>query len=173
MKSTARAARNAFLLVVLVLAAWQTLYWAVGDNALRSPAQTLRYAKALLAGDMLGPHLRETMTAFALALMLAIIAGLTIGFTLGYSKFAGDVFEPMLVAIYSIPKITLYPILLLMFGLGMSAKVAFGTIHGVIPIAIFTINAVRNVRPVLIKTGRVVGLGSANVVRLILLPAAS
>lgn len=172
MKSTARAARNAFLLVVLVLAAWQTLYWAVGDNALRSPAQTLRYAKALLAGDMLGPHLRETMTAFALALMLAIIAGLTIGFTLGYSKFAGDVFEPMLVAIYSIPKITLYPILLLMFGLGISAKVAFGTIHGVIPIAIFTINAVRNVRPVLIKTGRVVGLGSANVVRSILLPAA-
>ena len=41
----------------------------------------------------------------------------------------------MLVALYSIPKLTLYPILLLAFGLGMSAKVAFGVIHGVIPIA--------------------------------------
>lgn len=59
-----------------------------------------------------------------------------------------------------------------MFGLGMSAKVAFGAIHGVIPIAIFTINAVRNVRPVLIKTGRVMNLGSAEMVRSILLPAA-
>ena len=58
----------------------------------------------------------------------------------------------MLVAIYSIPKMTLYPILLLMFGLGMSAKIAFGAIHGIIPIALFTINAVRNVRPILIKT---------------------
>ena len=141
------------MLIALMLAAWQLLFWTVGDAALRSPAQTLRYTGTLLAGEMLWPHMLETMTAFALALALAIIVGLAIGFTLGSNKFAGEVFEPMLVAIYSIPKITLYPILLLMFGLGMSAKVAFGTIHGVIPIAIFTINAVRNVRPVLIKHG--------------------
>jgi NitT/TauT family transport system permease protein len=78
----------------------------------------------------------------------------------------------VLVAFYSIPKITLYPILLLMFGLGISAKVAFGAIHGIIPIALFTINAVRNVRPVLIKAGRAQGLDSAEMVRLILFPAA-
>ena len=172
MNSTSRAARNACLLVLLMLAAWQLLYWVVGDTALRSPAQTLRYAGTLLAGEMLWPHMRETMTAFALALTLAIVASLGIGFTLGHNKFAGDVFEPMLVAVYSIPKITLYPILLLMFGLGMSAKVAFGTIHGVIPIAIFTINAVRNVRPALVKTARVMNLTNTEMVRSILLPAA-
>ena len=59
----------------------------------------------------------------------------------------------MLVALYSIPKITLYPILLLAFGLGMPAKIAFGAIHGIIPIALFTLNAVRNIKPVLLKTG--------------------
>ena len=90
----------------------------------------------------------------------------------GFSRFAGEVFEPVLVAFYSIPKITLYPILLLMFGLGMSAKVAFGAIHGIIPVALFTINAVRNVRPVLIKAGRAQGLDTAEMVRLILFPAA-
>ena len=66
----------------------------------------------------------------------------------------------MLVALYSIPKITLYPILLLAFGLGMSAKVAFGAIHGIIPIALFTLNAVRNIKPILLKTGRVLKLDS-------------
>jgi NitT/TauT family transport system permease protein len=166
------AARNALLLVLLLLASWQLLYFAVGDVALRSPAQTLRYTATLFTGEMLWPHLLETMRAFALALLLAVIAGLAIGFTLGYSRFAADVFEPMLVAAYSIPKITLYPILLLIFGLGTSAKVAFGTIHGVIPIALFTINAVRNVRPVLVKTGRVLNLDSADMVRSILFPAA-
>ena len=74
------------------------------------------------------------------ALALAIAGGLAIGLTLGLSRLASEVFEPMLVAIYSIPKITLYPILLLAFGLGISAKVAFGTLHGIIPIALFTIN---------------------------------
>ena len=47
---------------------------------------------------------------------------------------AGEVAEPILVALYSIPKITLYPVILLLFGLGISAKIAFGVIHGIIPV---------------------------------------
>ena len=67
-------------------------------------------------------------------------------------------FEPVLVALYPIPKVTLYPIVLLAFGLGMPAKIAYGAIHGFVPIALFTINGVRNVRPVFLKTARVLGL---------------
>ena len=81
--------------------------------------------------------------------------GLLIGFALGLHRLSGDAMEPMLVSLYSIPKITLYPIILLAFGLGISAKIAFGAIHGIIPIALFTLNAVRNIKPILIKTGRV------------------
>ncbi len=169
---TRNAAINTVLLLVLVTAAWQLLYWSFGDAALRSPAQTLAYTVKLFSGEMIWPHLRETMAAFAVALLLAAVIGLSIGFTLGYNRFAADVFEPMLVALYSIPKITLYPILLLMFGLGMPAKVAFGAIHGIIPIALFTMNAVRNVRVVLIKTGLVLNLGRGEMVRSILFPAA-
>ena len=57
---------------------------------------------------------------------IAVALGLAIGFGLGMHRLSADAMEPMLVALYSIPKITLYPILLLAFGLGMSAKVAFG-----------------------------------------------
>jgi NitT/TauT family transport system permease protein len=166
------ALRNAAMLVALVLVCWQILYGIVGDIALRSPMQSVHYLGTLLTGDMLWPHLRETLWAFLMALVLAVAIGLAIGFTLGYSHFAAEVFEPMLVALYSIPKITLYPILLLMFGLGMSAKVAFGTIHGIIPIALFTMNAVRNVRPVLVKTGWVLKLSQFDMVRTVLFPAA-
>ncbi len=55
----------------------------------------------------------------------------------------------MLVSVYSLPKVTLYPLILLVFGLGVSAKVAFGTMHGIIPIAIFAMNAMRNVAAVI------------------------
>ena len=112
------------------------------------------------------------MRAFAAALAIAVAVGLAIGFWLGFHRLSGEVFEPMLVAVYSIPKITLYPILLLAFGLGMSAKIAFGAIHGIIPVALFTINAVRNIEPILIKTGRALKLGPAEMVRSILFPAA-
>ncbi|NBS02140.1 MAG: ABC transporter permease subunit, partial [Rhizobiales bacterium] len=85
---------------------------------------------------------------------------------------ASDIFEPFLIAIYSVPKITLYPILLLVFGLGLSAKVAFGAIHGIVPIALFTLNAVRNVKPVLLKTARVMGLSSTTTIRTVIFPSA-
>src|SRR3546814_13931164 len=41
-----------------------------------------------------------------------------------------------------------------MCGLGLSAKIAFGVIHGIIPIVIFTMTAVRNIRPVYLRSIR-------------------
>jgi len=166
------ALSNAALLVAALLCGWQMIYWLVGEVALRSPAETARFTASLLAGDTLWPHARESLMAFGLALAFAVVGGLAIGFLLGSVRQAAEIFEPFLTAIYSIPKITLYPILLLMFGLGMPAKVAFGAIHGVIPIAIFTLNGVRNVRPVLVKAGRTMRLGTLGLIKSILFPAA-
>jgi NitT/TauT family transport system permease protein len=164
--------RNTLTLVVAVLIAWQALYWAIGDVALRSPLQTFAFTAKFISTPEFAAHLAETAKAFGLALLLAVVIGLSIGFALGASRFLSDVFEPVLVALYSIPKITLYPILLLAFGLGIASKVAFGTIHGIIPIALFTITAVRNVRRVYIKTGRVMALGPFDMVARIIFPAA-
>src|SRR5262249_34684735 len=77
-----------------------------------------------------------------------------------------------LVALYSIPKITLYPLILLLFGLGLSAKVAFGAIHGIIPTALFAMNAVRAIAPVHLKTARVLRLTPMQAAWTVWLPAA-
>lgn len=168
----ARGWRGPILLVLGLLLAWQVLYALAGDIALRSPLATVDYTVSLLARPTFWPHLQESAKAFGAALAIAIAMGLAIGLVLGFNRLAGDVMEPMFVALYSIPKVTLYPILLLSFGLGMSAKVAFGAIHGIIPIALFTINAVRNVKPILIKTARVMKLNSLEMATRVLLPAA-
>jgi NitT/TauT family transport system permease protein len=167
-----KSARNVAALVAALLLAWQLLYAFAGEAAIRPPVATFRYTANLIITDAFWMHLSESMRAFAAALSIAVAAGLGLGFWLGFHKLSGEVCEPMLVALYSIPKITLYPILLLTFGLGMPAKIAFGAIHGIIPVALFTINAVRNVKPILIKTGRVHGLGSSEMARIILFPAA-
>ena len=164
--------RNTLTLVVVMLAAWQALYWIVGEVVMRSPLQTFAFAAKFMSTPQFAQHLAETSKAFGLALLIAAVSGLTIGFTLGANRFLSDVFEPMLIALYSIPKITLYPILLLAFGLGMSSKVAFGAIHGVIPIALFTMSAVRNVKRVYLKTGRVMGLSALDMIARIVFPAA-
>jgi NitT/TauT family transport system permease protein len=167
-----KSPRNVAVLVAALLFAWQLLYAFAGEAAIKPPLATFRYTANLIITDAFWMHLSESMRAFAAALSIAVAAGLGLGFWLGFHKLSGEVCEPMLVALYSIPKITLYPILLLTFGLGMQAKIAFGAIHGIIPIALFTINAVRNIKPILIKTGRVHGLGSSEMARIILFPAA-
>jgi len=101
------------------------------------------------------PHAAATGIAFAYACLIALAGGLALGFLLGANRLAGQVGEPILSSLYSIPKITLYPVILLVFGLGISAKVAFGALHGIFPVALFTIGALKNTSPVLLKTARV------------------
>ena len=141
-------ARNSLILIAALLAAWQAVFQFAGSQAMTPPLETFGYLAHLLTTAMFWGHLEETSQAFFFALLLAVVLGLAIGFLLGAHRFSSEVFEPVLVAFYSIPKITLYPIILLAFGLGLPAKIAFGTIHGIVPVAIFTMAAVRNLNPI-------------------------
>lgn len=172
MSLVSRRTMNSLVVIAVLLAAWELLYLAVGEVAMRSPVETLVFTAKLLDSSMFWPNLEETAKAFGVALALSIVIGLAIGFGLGLNRFLEEIFEPVLVTAYSIPKITLYPIVLLVFGLGLPAKIAFGTLHGFIPISLFTIHAVRNVRPVLVKSGRVMKLPPHEIVARILLPSA-
>ena len=163
---------RSLILIAVLGAIWELLYLWIGDVALASPAATFAYTARLVSGETFAMHAWDTMRAFAIAFALSTVMGLAAGFWLGFHRLAGDVLEPMVVALYSIPKLTLYPILLLAFGLGLSAKVAFGVLHGVIPIILFTHNAVRNTRPILQKTAHVMKLTPGQKVRWILFPAA-
>jgi NitT/TauT family transport system permease protein len=69
------------------------------------------------------------------------------------------------------PKITLYPVILLMFGLGMSGKVAFGALHGILPVALLTMAAIRNIPLVYLKSARAMQLSTWQTIRTVLLPA--
>jgi NitT/TauT family transport system permease protein len=160
------------ILVVVLLAAWQLASLSVGEHIISPPAATILRALELLGSRTFWGHAASTGVAFGLACTIAIGIGVIGGLWLGLRRFAGDVADPILGTLYSIPKITLYPIILLIFGLSLSAKVAFGVIHGVFPIAIFTMNALRNVAPVHTKTARMLRLSPVATIRTILVPAA-
>ena len=106
------------MLIAGILTLWQIAFWLVGDLALRSPWATFVYAADLVTRPSFRPHFTETATAFVAAITIAVAAGLSIGLLLGLSQLARGVLEPMLVAMYSIPKVTLYPILLLALAWG-------------------------------------------------------
>ena len=168
----ARRALDSVLLIGALVGAWQLLHWYSGDVALSSPVVTASKAIALVHSREIWPHISETITALALALAISMVGGLAVGLTLGVSRVWAAVAEPILVSLYSLPKITLYPLVLLIFGLGMSAKVAFGALHGIIPVIIFSMNAVRGLNPVFFKTARIMRMSRSATIFGVALPAA-
>lgn len=159
------------LLLLAALAIWEALHLAA-PFALTSPAGTATRAWSMLTSTTFWPHAAETAKAFLYALLLAVAGGLATGFGLGLNRTGAEVAEPILVSVYSLPKVTLYPLILLIFGLGLPAKVAFGTLHGFIPIALFAMNAVRNTADVHIRTARVLRLSRAQTLLTIVIPGA-
>jgi NitT/TauT family transport system permease protein len=159
------------LLVLALLAVWQGLFAYAGSVALTPPLATFAFAAGLLASASFWGHVAATMVAFGWSLLISAILGILVGLWLGARRFAGDVAEPMLAALYTIPKVTLYPVMLLVFGLGMSAKIAFGVIHGLIPIILFTLGAVKNIPPVFLRTARALRLSPVETARGVLAPA--
>lgn len=161
---------DALAFLVVLVALWQLVYWK-SEVAITGPLETVETAFALLGSENFWHHALATGRAFGASLVLSCVGGVMIGLALGAHRFSGAVAAPMLTALYTIPKVTLYPMVLLIFGLGISAKVAFGVMHGIIPVIIFTMDAVRNINPVLIKTARVLKLSPAQTAARILIPA--
>jgi NitT/TauT family transport system permease protein len=171
-RSSLERSAEVVALIALLLVAWQAMYHVAGKVAMTTPAETIRYTAKLVVSGEFWPHVWTTGKAFITALAIALLGGSVIGMLLGFNRLAGEVAEPILVSLYSIPKVILYPIILLVFGIGMAAEVAFGTLHGIVPVMVFSMSAVRNIKPVYIKTGRVHGLSTWSLMRTILLPAA-
>lgn len=166
-----QATRDKILLVLGLLLAWQVLAMLAGPQVLTSPYATARKLAQLMARPDFAENAIETGTAFGIALVISLAGGLGLGVALGAHRLSGEVAEPLLVGLYSIPKITLYPIVLLLFGLGMSARVAFGAMHGIIPVVLFTMAAVRSIPPVYIRAAHAMRLTPAQMFTHVLVPA--
>lgn len=159
------------LVLLPLIAAWQALSWWAGSVALASPFATAARLAGLVATAAFWGHAAETLASASAALLISGVAGLALGIALGAHRFSGEVAEPLLIGLYTLPKLTLYPLVLTLFGLGMPAKLAFGTIHGLVPIALFAMNAIRAMPPVLLRTARVLRLSRGATVRTVMLPA--
>jgi NitT/TauT family transport system permease protein len=163
--------RGTLLVILACLAIWEGLYLHVGESALASPLATIEHLVVLLQSPNFWWHAAETARAFAMAFVIACVGGILLGLMLGLRPLASKVVEPILVNLYSVPKVVLYPLVLLCFGLGISAKVAFGVMHGLIPITLFSMNAIREMKPVYRRTAQVLQLSSSQAALTVIVPA--
>lgn len=162
-------ARGGFILAVFAL--WTMGSRVFGREVLPSPADILATMEDGVRRGWLVRATLVTISEVLPAFALAAVLGGMFGVLLGLARFWGEVFEPLILGVYAIPKITLYPIFLLLFKVGTASKVAFGFFHGIFPVEILTQNAAANMAPVYLKVARAMNLSPWQTVIHIVLPA--
>jgi len=180
-RSQARPGARVLALRVLLLSAI-VLFWEAATGGLglgwRAFETTIVARPSLIAADFVGyarsglmvRDLRATLSAAFLGLFLGAVGGIIVGLVFGYQRMLAAVFEPLMVALNSLPRITVAPILILWFGLGMTSKVALSLFTVFFVMFFNTFLGVRTVDPELVKAVRVMGGGPRHVARMVVIP---
>jgi ABC-type nitrate/sulfonate/bicarbonate transport system permease component len=113
-----------------------------------------------------------TLLEFLAAFGISCAAGLLAGFAVGSYRYATEVFEPILVALFAVPIIIIYPLCILFFGIGHASKIAFSAAYGFFPIAINAVNGLKNVDRGLVRVSLAMGAKPLPLLFKVLVPAA-
>lgn len=89
---------------------------------------------------------RFTLTAWFGGLAVAAVPAVLLGIGLGLVRAMHTLFYPLIVAVQAIPLIALAPLIILVFGFGVSSKVVMASIVAFFPIMVGVMQGVRSVR---------------------------
>jgi len=147
--------------------------FVAGAQIIPAPVETNRLFAPLLVAGSLYPHLIATLRPTLYGFGLAFVAGSTIGAILGRSQYWRQVWEPVVAALYSVPKITLFPLFVLLFGLGLESRVVMAFVHAVFPILVAMMTGVKELNPIYTKLARTERASPLQLITKIYLPALS
>jgi NitT/TauT family transport system permease protein len=130
--------------LLLLLAVWALACWLVSIPTVVLPSpdkvlQAMVTRSDLLLGEGL-ITLKETLFGFVLALAV----GLPLAVAVANSRPLNLMFYPLLIALQSVPKVALAPIVLVWFGTGMESKLAIVWLVAFFPIIVDTVAGLRS-----------------------------
>ena len=159
--------------VLGLLGLWEAMVRLGRLNATLAPAPTTIIESLIRLGQRpevvtsLGVTAGEVIAAF----LVAVPVGLFIGFTLAEVPFLGALLRPLVNFLFGVPKSIFLPIFILVFGVSIPQKIAFGVFTTVFVMIMGGIAAVQSVPRELVTVSRVYGAGRLQIVREIYVPA--
>lgn len=131
---------------------------------------------ALVQGFVSGrllPDLTISMARAGAAFGIAVVVAIPLGLFMGSFRRFEDFIDPLLQTFRQTSALAIYPIFILLLGLGETSKVTIICWAAFFPILLNTISGVKQVDRRLIEMARVFGASRAAVFRRVVLPAAT
>lgn len=105
------------------------------------PSGVFTEARELIADGTLVEQIWITVRRLVIGYVLGSVAGIIVGLALSQFRLLRAALEPLLQALYVIPKLAILPLLLLLLGLGEGPKIAFIAIGTFFILAFSTLTA--------------------------------
>jgi ABC-type nitrate/sulfonate/bicarbonate transport system permease component len=152
---------------------WETLVGLGRIDASLAPAPStiLEWLIRLAGRPEVRASLWVTAWEVSAAFLIAAPAGLFIGFTLAEVPFLGALFRPLINFLFGVPKSIFLPVFILVFGVSIPQKIAFGVFTTLFVVIMGGIAAVESVPRELVIVSRVYGASRLQVIREIYLPS--
>ncbi|MBO0334759.1 ABC transporter permease [Sneathiella sp. CAU 1612] len=139
---------------------------------LPAPSEAFEAFMNLVNTGLLWQHLAASLQRLLIGWFSGTMLGIIVGTLIGLFSIARSGLQPLVSAIFPIPKIALLPLFIIWFGIGEGSKVAtilFGTFF---PTVIATYGGIDNVDRGLIRMGQSFGLTRMSIIRKVILPGA-
>jgi NitT/TauT family transport system permease protein len=160
--------------IPLLLLGWQVVVGTglVESRLLPSPAQVGSVLLAEIANGQLVYHAAVTVARALTGFALAALVGIPFAAAMARSAVWRNLFEPIFLLGYPVPKIALFPVFTYIFGIGAPSKIAFTFLECLYPIVVTCFLGFRGIQTRLIWTAQNFGAGRATILRRVVLPAA-
>lgn len=160
--------------IATVLSIWELLPRIGWVNSKILPPFSIvikKFGEMFISGELIG-HITISLERALLGFALAVIIAVPLGFLLGWYERAERILDPVVQLSRNTATLAMYPLFIIIFGLGEPAKVAIIFWGAVWPLLINTIEGVQTVDPLLIKSARSMGASQLVLFFRIILPSA-
>jgi ABC-type nitrate/sulfonate/bicarbonate transport system permease component len=159
---------------LLVLAIWEAAVRCglLDSRFFPAPTSVLGELVGLAQSGELLSDLGWTAQRVAIGFFLGAIPGILLGLTLGLSPILNAFLRPIIAAIYPVPKIALFPLIMMFFGLGETSKWAIVAIAVFFQVFFSTLAGVVNIDSIYLDVAKNFGASRWQTYRSIALPAA-
>ena len=161
--------RLAFLAVLL--SSWEWISTTLDVQFFISqPSAIYAQISDWVTSGYLALHIGTTVQAMFYGFLLGTGTGIILGFVLGLIPVLARIFDPFIMAIYSLPKLALAPLFILWFGIGMEMKVILTGVIVFFFVFWNTFAGVRETDAELVDVLRVMGASRQDIIRKVVLP---
>jgi len=165
-------------ILVLLLGGWEGLVRmkVIDEFFFSKPTDVLgRLYTWAVDGTAEGPlwyHLWVTMEESLLGFLTGALGGVVAGIALGRNRMLSDVFSIYIKVINSVPRVVLAPIFIMLFGLGLTSKVALSFVMVFFVVFSNAFQGVREADRNLIANAQILGARDWQLTRTVVIPSA-